>query len=498
MRIVILGGGTAGWMTAAGLSHFLQDSDAQIHLIESDKVGTVGVGEATLPHLKFFNQTIGIDEQEFMRATNATIKLGIEFNNWGQIGQSYIHPFGEYGPSTTPIKFHHIWHRLLEKHPDLSLQNFSAGEMMARNFKFQIPQLPDDDVSTTYSYAYHIDAGRYAKFLRDISTKKGVTRQEGLVENVSLDPESGNILFLRLEDGDTISGDLFIDCSGFRSVLLGQALGEAYEDWSHYLPCDRAIAIPSTHTTPEKLPPYTQAEAHGHGWTWKIPLQHRNGNGSVYCSEYTSDDKIEALLMRKLGTTALASPNKIRFKAGLRRKQWKKNCIGVGLSAGFLEPLESTSIYLIQAAITTLVELLPNKRIDPVDIKEFNDVINVEYERIRDFLILHYVATERNDTEFWRYIQNMPLPHSLIEKISMFKSQGFVPEYKDGLFLFPSWLSVFIGQGIIPQNRDPRADALSQADLDRHLNYANTVRKFVDSSETHTEFLNKYCRQGMS
>ncbi|KAA5805043.1 tryptophan 7-halogenase [Alkalicaulis satelles] len=459
-RVVIVGGGTAGWMAAAALSHGLKGTAIAIELVESEAIGTVGVGESTLPHIRHFNQTLGIDEAGFLKDTNATIKLGIEFRNWARKGDSYIHPFGDYGHPDDPVNFHHHWLRLGGEAAMGPIDDYSLPIQMARRERFARPSMDMSSLLSTFSYAYQFDAALYARFLRSFSEARGVKRTEGRVVDVALDGESGFVTAITLENGTRIEGDLFVDCSGFRGLIIEQALKAGYEDWSHWLPCDRAIALPSAST--RELPPYTRATAQEAGWCWRIPLQHRVGNGHVYASAFMDDARAEDILMDALENTALAEPNRLRFLAGKRRQQWSKNCVAIGLASGFLEPLESTSIHLIQVALGYLLDFFPTGAWDPADADEFNHSMSLEYERVRDFLILHYHATERDDTPFWDYCRTMDIPDSLTWKMELFRERGVPTSYEYGVFLPPSWIAVYIGQRIAPRRFDPLAQAIPE------------------------------------
>ena len=461
-KIVIVGGGSAGWMTAAALSHLLDSSRLQITLVESAQIGTVGVGEATLPHLRFFNQRLGIDEPEFMRETQATYKLGIEFRNWSAPGESYIHPFGDFGRSMNGIGFHHFWLRWRKENPDRSTEDigrFSLPVQMAYGDRFAYPDTDPRSMLSSFSYAYHIDASRYARFLRGRSEKRGVLRIEGLVQQVTQEPETGHIRTIVLDNGRTIEGDLFVDCSGFRGLLIEQTLKAGYENWTHWLPCDRAVAMPTEHVAGQ-LPPFTRATAVGAGWRWQIPLQHRMGNGLVYASEFLPDPAAVEQLDQAT-PAALADPVLLRFTTGRRKSMWKANCVAIGLAGGFLEPLESTGIHLIQLAIMKLVELLPSRAMEPTLADEFNRQMQWEIERIRDFIILHYCATQRTDTDFWNHCRTMELPDSLHHSIDLFRRSAEVAGYREGLFLEPSWIAVLLGQKILPKCWHPSVDAYS-------------------------------------
>jgi len=418
MKVLIVGGGTAGWMTAAGLSKLLPPSVANIELIESQQIGTVGVGEATVPHIRFFNARLGIDENDFMRRTKATFKLGIEFCDWSRKGDSYIHPFAEFGKELSSIPFHQHWLRARKNNLAKPLENYSLPIIAAREDKFIHPSTDLNSPLSSFSYAYQFDAGLYAQYLREFSEKLGVKRIEGKIVNSTLNTENGFIKSVTLENGETHEADLFIDCSGFRGLLIEQALETGYKDWTEWLPCDRAYAAACESTGP--ISPYSRATAKDAGWIWKIPLQHRVGNGHVYSSNFTTDEEALSSLLDQMEAPPKSEPKKLFFKTGIRKKTWSKNVVSIGLSAGFLEPLESTSIMLIQVAIGYLLDMFPDKSFDPINEKEYNRIMNLEYERVRDFLILHYHATERDDTLFWDYCKNMQIPDSLAYRIELF------------------------------------------------------------------------------
>lgn len=489
--VVIVGGGTAGWMTAAALSWAFRGRIA-IRLVESLEIGTVGVGEATIPHIRGFNQRLGIDERELMARTQATFKLGIEFRNWGRIGDAYIHPFGAYGSPINGVDFHHYWLKRRLAGDTTSICDYSLPIVAAYLNRFSPPAADRRSLLSTFSYAYQFDAGLYAAFLRHYAEQRGVVRAEGKIVDVRVSPEGGTIQSVALAGGQVIEGDLFIDCSGFRGLLVEQALHAGYEDWSRWLPCDSAVAVPCETAGP--WTPYTRATADGYGWRWRIPLQHRVGNGYVFCSRYIDPSTATEVLMRNLEGAQLGDARLLRFVTGKRRKQWIGNCIAIGLSSGFLEPLESTSIHLIQQAITNLIELFPDRRFDPADATEFNRVMDLEYERIRDFLILHYNATERTDTDFWNYCRTMQVPDSLAQRLEIFRARGTLVTYREGCFLEPSWIAVYLGQGVVPRRYDPLADAVPNDRLSAHM---HTLRRAVLdtalSMPDHQRFIARYC-----
>ncbi|WP_421923858.1 tryptophan halogenase family protein [Maricaulis maris] len=490
-RICILGGGTSGWMTAAALSNKFKSLGLEITLVESDQIGTVGVGEATLPHIRFFNQALGIDEPTFMKSTEATFKLGIEFCDWGQRGDHYIHPFGDYGLPLDDLDFHQFWLRLQKAGQARRLSDYSYPIVAAENGRFQIPGQDPNKIGSNFGYAYQFDSSLYARFLRSYGEDNGVRRLEGRVVDVELDSESGDVKSVKLADGSQVTADLFVDCSGFRGVLIEQALETGYDDWSQWLPCNRAIAVPCE--SRGELLPFTRATARTAGWQWRIPLQHRTGNGHVYWNEFISDDEATHQLMSSLEGPALAEPKQLFFKTGRRKKFWNRNVVSIGLSAGFLEPLESTSIHLIQEGITSLIELFPSQTINPLDIAEYNDRMALNFERVRDFLLLHYVATQRNDSEMWRYFQAMELPASLQEKIAAWSSRGYVLKYEFGVFLPPSWIAVMLGQNLMPTDHDPRIDKYPLAEVKRRLDEIDQeTRRAVEATPTQAEFLRRH------
>ena len=491
LDIVILGGGTAGWMAATGLVSLLPPGRCRIRLVESDDIGIVGVGEATLPHIKNFNDSVGIDEAAMMRATKATFKLGIHFTDWGFAGSSYVHPFGIHGSSETGLAFVHLWLRALAAGREWDVEDFSFAVMAARDNRFDFPPSGKNSINSTYAYAYHFDASLYGQYLRTIAEPRGVTRTEGKVSDAEQDAETGDIRALIMESGERIAGDFFIDCSGFRSLLLSGKLGVEWEDWSQWLPCDRAMPVPTERQG--DLTPYTGVTAMKAGWRWRIPLQHRTGNGYVFSSRFIDEDKAAEELLGSLDEPLLAEPRVLRFQAGRRTKSWARNCLALGLSSGFLEPLESTSIYLIQIAIMHLLPLFPRRRHDQRLVDEFNRRMDLEYERIRDFLILHYHLNSRDDSELWRHCRSMPVPDSLERRIRLFRHSGIIEQYRDGLFTPPSWLSVFVGQGMRPEHHSPLADSIPLDSLLRDLGELRTeIRDRVEEMPKHASFVARY------
>ena len=490
-KVVIVGGGTAGWMSAALLKKLI-GSTLDIELVESDAIGTIGVGEATIPPIQLLNQVLGINEEEFLAETKATIKLAIKFEHWRTPGESYYHTFGAPGQSMAFCQFHHYLRRAqLELGLDKTIWDYDLNYLCAEQGKFA--QINAKNPILELPYAYHFDAGLYAKFLRKLSEQMGVKRTEGLVEQVHQEHSTGFVKSLVLKSGQQINGDLFIDCSGFRGVLTQQTLNTGFDDWSHWLPCDRAIAVPSKRH--QQTLPYTRSIAHSAGWQWRIPLQHRNGNGLVYSSHHYTDQQATDILMSNLDSEAIGDPNYIKFTTGRRRKQWHRNVVAVGLSSGFLEPLESTSIHLIQSAIVRLVHLFPHRGVESSLVDEYNKQSKTEFEQIRDFLILHYHVNERNDSQFWRDMRSMAIPDSLAEKITLFKESGRLFREQDDLFLESSWLQVMLGQGITPQDYHPIANDISAAKLTEMLNNIEAIKHDpLAKLPSHDRFLAKYSR----
>ncbi|MEO1310039.1 MAG: tryptophan halogenase family protein [Pseudomonadota bacterium] len=453
--IAIIGGGSAGWMTAAALAQAV-GGNCKIRLVESEAIGTVGVGEATIPPIRTFNQRLSIDENTFVRETQGSFKLGIQFVDWTRLGHSYFHPFGQYGAEFDYVPFYHYWLREHLAGNAGRIEDYCMAWGAAAAGKFERPTPDRRNIRSRFDYAYHFDAGLYAAFLRRYAEERGVVRHEGRVVDVSLNAESGNISSVALESGERIEADFFVDCSGFRGLLIEDALRVGYVDWTHWLPCDRAVAVPCEKAAP--FTPYTRSTAREAGWQWRIPLQHRTGNGYVYCSDFISDDAAAETLLANLDGAALADPRQLRFTTGRRRKFWHKNCVAIGLSAGFMEPLESTSLHLIQFAIMRLLVLLPDRDLSPLLEREYNRLTTEEYERIRDFLILHYHATERRDTPLWRYCADMEIPEMLRYKMEHYRDSGVVVAEERELFTNPSWIAVFLGQNVTPRKAPPMTD----------------------------------------
>ena len=459
-KVVIVGGGTAGWMAAAAMSRFFDDGMRTITLVESEAIGTVGVGEATIPPIRNFNGMLEIPENEFLKATRGTFKLGIEFVDWGRRGDRYFHPFGEYGRDFHGIAFHQLYlrERARANGDAGDIGEYSMSTMAAALKRFGRPSAGAKSPVSEIFYAFHFDASLYAAYLRQLAERQGTIRREGRIVKAHRDSETGDIRSIELEDDSAIEGDLFIDCSGFRGILIEDELEAGYEDWSHWLPVDRAIAVPTSHTASPD--PFTRATAHAAGWQWRIPLQHRMGNGHVFSSRYMEEDEAREILLANVEGEVLAEPRTLRFLTGMRKKAWSHNVVSLGLSSGFIEPLESTSIHLIQNGIQRLFALFPDKPISPVERDEYNRGMRELYEDVRDFIILHYKATQRDDTPFWRYVRDMEIPDSLARKMALWRLHGRVFRENAELFAQPSWIAVMLGQNIDPEGYDAIADTL--------------------------------------
>jgi tryptophan 7-halogenase len=489
--VVIVGGGTAGWMTAAALATVLKGRYA-LTLVESDEIGIVGVGEATIPMIQLFNQIVGLDENSFLRATQGTFKLGIEFVNWGRLGDRYMHGFGRVGQDLWTVGFQHYWRKMRDLGRAGPLEAYSVTRMAALAGRFQ-PARTDNSPLGEVVHAYHFDAGLYARFLRSVAEQRGVRRVEGKITRVLQREPDGHVSAVELASGQQVEGELFIDCSGFRGLLIEQTLKTGYEDWSHWLPCDRALAVPCE--SAPRLLPYTRSTAHRAGWQWRIPLQHRIGNGHVYCSRHMSDDEAAATLLANLDGKPLAEPRAIPFTTGMRKKAWNANVVAIGLSSGFLEPLESTSIHLIQATIQQLIDFFPSRAFRQTDVDEFNRRSRFHFERIRDFIILHYHVNQRTDSAFWRDCAHMEVPQSLREKLDLYTSTGRIFRFDNELFTEVGWLQVMEGQNLRPQAYHPLADLI---DDDETAAYLDSVReviaKCVDTMPTHEQYIERHCK----
>ena len=499
-KIVIVGGGTAGWMTAAPLAQVLrrpgQQTPCEIVLIESADIGTIGVGEATLPTIRQYNQSLGIDEADFLRKTQASFKLGIEFKDWGHLGQRFFHGFGDFGPSIENRSPYLHWLRLRQIQQAApggtmpSYEDWSTPSVMARHGRFTPPQGDRPSAANAYSYAYHFDASLYAAYLREIAVAHGAQRIEATIVDIELRPEDGFVTAVKLADGRRIDGDLFIDCSGQRALLIEGAMKAGFEDWSALLPCNSALAVPCESAA--SLTPFTTSHAKTSGWTWRIPLQHRTGNGHVYCSGFTSDDEAARVLLDGLDGKALDTPRPIRFTTGRRRKSWIKNVVAIGLSSGFLEPLESTSIHMILDNVGRLIHFFPDRDCAPELAEEFNRKAQLQYEATRDFIVLHYKLTQRSDSEFWRYCAAMPIPARLQEQIELFRSSGRVSLTDPNGFLEPSWVSIFFGLGLLPERYDPLVDLIDEAALHQHFARLRiAIAQTVMAMPTHSQFIIK-------
>ncbi len=461
-KVVIVGGGTAGWMAAAALSRFFNDGRRSITLVESDAIGTVGVGEATIPPIRNFNSMLDIPENEFLKATRGTFKLGIEFVDWGRKGDRYFHPFGDYGHDLHGIPFHQLYLRDLVRNRDGAgaIGDYSMSTAAAGLRRFGRPSAGARSAISEINYAFHFDASLYAAYLRKLAERQGAIRREGRITKAHRDPESGDVVSVSLEDGSNIEGDLFLDCSGFRGLLIEEELEAGYEDWSQWLPVDRAIAVPTGNiASPD---PFTRATAHGAGWQWRIPLQHRMGNGHVFSSSFMDEDEARDILLANIEGEVLAEPRTLRFLTGMRKQAWSHNVVSLGLSSGFIEPLESTSIHLVQNGIQRLFALVPDKPISPVERDEYNRGMRDLYEDVRDFIILHYKATQRGDTPFWRHVRDMDVPDSLARKIELWRLHGRVFRENAELFGQTSWIAVMLGQNVEPNAYDAIADTLDE------------------------------------
>ncbi len=494
-KLIVVGGGTAGWMAAAALARALGEGATEIVVIESEAIGTVGVGEATIPPIIELNNMLGFDEDEFVRRTHATFKLGIQFRGWSTAGAEYFHPFGRHGADIGSLPFHQYWLRAREEFcaEAGALDDYNLPTVAALSGKFCRPSPDPRNTLSNIAYAFHFDAGLYAKWLRETAEGAGAIRREGRVTEVLMH-DNGFVRGVRLEDGSEHEADLFIDCSGFRGLLIEGALETGYEDWTHWLPCDRAIALPCAGVGPPT--PYTRSTAHAAGWQWRIPLQHRTGNGHVYCSAFMSDDEAESILRANLDGEPLARPNKLRFVTGRRRKFWNRNVVALGLASGFMEPLESTSIHLVQTGLSKLLNLFPDRDFHQADIDFYNRSAGIEYDRIRDFLILHYHANQR-DEPFWKACRDMAIPDSLAEKYALWRHHGRVFRVEDELFGESSWVAVLLGQGVPPLGHDPLADAMPAEKLRGLLpRMRSAIARGAEAMPRHEDFIAEHCAMG--
>ena len=485
-KVVIVGGGTAGWMAAASLAKLL-GKNLQVTLVESDEIGTVGVGEATIPTLLTLHELLKIKEQDFVAAVQGTFKLGISFENWRDVGKDYIHSFGYTGKDCWAAGFQHFWLKGKQLGISEEFGDYCTELVAAKDQRFAV--LPNNGLN----YAYHFDASLYAKFLRGIAEENGAVRQEGKIRRVEQNPENGFITGVELESGQLLEGDFFIDCSGFRGLLIEQTLHAGYDDWSHWLPADSAVAVQTESVGPPL--PYTRSIAHESGWQWRIPLQHRVGNGLVYCSKFWSDDEATNKLMGNIEGQPMTDPRVIKFTTGTRRKHWHKNCVAMGLASGFMEPLESTSIHLVQRAVIRLMQMFPYDGVRQPDIDEFNAQMKFEIENIRDFIVLHYHVTERNDSRFWQHCRNLQVPDSLQHRIDLFKETGRVFKVPTELFGENSWIQVMLGQGLLPEQYHPIVNMMDAKELNEFLtSIKGSVNNMVRQLPSHQRFIDHYCK----
>ncbi|MDG2535992.1 tryptophan 7-halogenase [Sphingomonas sp. HITSZ_GF] len=491
-KVCIVGGGTAGWIAAAVMAHHMKGKLFEIELVESDDIGTIGVGESTIPPFLELIAKLDINEQEFVRQVQASFKLGIEFKDWHKKGESYFHPFGDVGQRIELSDFYQCWRKATLSGHDFPLQDFAPATVMAHAGKFMLPFKAQRTPIAGSSYALHVDAKRVAQFLRGHAEARGVKRTEGIVTDVALD-DRGFVSTLTLKDGRTVDADFFIDCSGFRALLIEKALGSGYTDWSNYLFCDRAIAAQTENVGPPR--PYTLAEAQDAGWRWRIPLQHRTGNGHVFSSEFMSDEEATRILLDKVEGEVVAGPMVVPFKTGVRDKIWHKNVLAIGLSSGFIEPLESTAIHLIYRGMDFFFRFLPDRHCDPALADEYNRRMTADYTEIRDFIVLHYCVTARDDTPFWRKCRDMEWPDSLKERVELFRSNGTLREGLDELFRSVSWFSVLDGMGIRPRTYHPLVDRIDEAALWAGMAKAREqLAGFVEQLPTHQQFIDAHCR----
>ena len=491
-KIIIVGGGTAGYMAAAALTKVLSKDNCEVKLIESEEIGTVGVGEATIPQIQLYNKLLGLNEDDFMRRTQATFKLAIQFSDWDKIGHSYYHAFGNVGKDMEGVLFYHYWLKMNKLGKAGDINDYIISSLACDQHKFMRSIDAGNSPLSHIAYAFHFDAGLYALYLRDLAEKAGLVRIEGKITETKVNAD-GFVESVQLENGDVHSADFFIDCSGFRGLLIEQALHTGYEDWSHWLPCDSAVTVPCE--SAGEPWPFTRSTAKKAGWQWRIPLQHRIGNGHVYSSKFMSDDEAKQILLDGLDGKPLAEPRVIRFNTGRRNKFWNKNVLALGLAAGFMEPLESTSIHLVQTALSKLFTFFPTKAFDEVDIEEYNRQTIFEWERIRDFLILHYHVGERQDSDFWRYCRNMSIPAELTTKIEQFKKNARVAHINNEMFNELSWFEVMYGQGIIPESYHALVDNFPLDELERRFaGIYKVMQNSVNYMPSHQQFIDDHCK----
>ena len=485
-KVIIVGGGTAGWMAAASLSKLIGKT-IEVSLVESDEIGTVGVGEATIPSMITLHRLLKIDERDFMASVQGTFKLGISFENWKNVNENYIHSFGFTGKDCWAAGFQHFWLKGKQQGISSEFGDYCNELQAAKHNKFAV--LPNNGLN----YAFHMDAGLYAKYLRKIAEQHGCQRIEGKITDVITSADTGYIESLTLENGQTIEGDLFIDCSGFSGLLINKTLNTEYEDWTEFLPCDSAVAV-QTKSVEEPIP-YTRSIARESGWQWRIPLQHRVGNSMVFCSKYLSDDQATQTLLDNVEGEVLTKPRVIKFTTGQRQQHWNKNCIAIGLAAGFLEPLESTSIHLIQRGIIRLLQLFPTQGINKSDVDEFNTQMKEEFLFVRDFIVLHYHVTERDDTPFWRQCKDMKIPETLQHRIDLFKESGRIFQKDNDVFAENSWSQVMLGQGLMPEEFHPIVNMMTDDELKTFLtSIKSSVNNLVDQLPSHQQFIDSYCK----
>jgi len=491
-NIVIVGGGTAGWMTASALSRFLQGQGVHIRLIESEDLGVIGVGEATVPMIQSFNEMLGIDEVEFIKKTSGSFKLGIDFQHWGKLNHRFFHPFGDFGETIEGLAPHHHWLKLKMMGDKTPIGDYSFSTVAAYDNRYAPPPSDKRLSVAAYKYAYHFDAILYAKLLRDYSLAAGVKRTESKILHTKLREADGFIQSVIMENGEEISGDLFIDCSGFAGLLIEKALKTGYVDWSHWLPCNRAIAAPCE--LGGEFSPYTRSTAREAGWQWRIPLQHRVGNGYVYSNHFINETEAESVFVKSLEGKILAEPRLLKFVTGHRKKSWNKNCVAIGLSAGFIEPLESSGLQLIQTAIIRLISFFPDNSFDPVLVNEFNRITQNEYEGIRDFIVAHYCLGERDDAELWKYCRTMELPDSLTHRLELFKSCGNISLVAEDSYREPSWVAILVGLNLIPKRYDPFVDRINDDVLIRVMKQRREeIKKIASTMPSHSRYVAEVC-----